>query len=106
MIGFAVSFSRIELEGDAEDDGRVAAESKLAIEVARVCWHARRHRVFSTVTELMSCVLATEAERGGTRGVTFGVSLMKGRFRIRRSRTKFVRFLEANLGTGRMKLLS
>ena len=78
MICLAVLFSRVQLEGNTE----VTAEGEFAIEVTQVCQNAHQHHIFSTVTELVSSALATEAEREGMRGVTFGITLTKGKFRI------------------------
>ena len=85
----AVSFGRIELEGDAERDSWVGAEREFAIKVTRVCQRARQRRVFGTIAELVSCALAAEAEGSRTGRVIFGLAFPKGRFGIRGSKTEF-----------------
>lgn len=110
MICLAVLFGRVELESDAEDDSGVAVESELAIKVTQVCWNTHQCCVFSALTEFVSSALTTQARGEGTRGVTFGILLAKGRFGIRGIRTKFAKFLivrlETSFGTRGLKILS
>jgi hypothetical protein len=64
VVGLAVTFGRIELEGDAEDGCGIAAEDEFPIEVPRVRRDARWRRVFVAFTEFVSGALAAEAEGG------------------------------------------
>jgi len=89
MRGLAESFSRIELEGDAEGDIRVGAEGEFAIEIMRVCWHACWCHVFGAITEFMSCLLATKAEGGRVGSIISGLAFLKGGFVIQGSKVEF-----------------
>jgi hypothetical protein len=59
VVGLAMTLDRIELEGDAEGDCRIVAESEFPVEVFRVRRNTRRRRVFTAVTEFMSSPFAT-----------------------------------------------